>query len=103
MLFYLQMKWNIEGRLSFDEVWDLEVRESVSAHGAFTVVGIYKVAGQKRVIAIIEMDSADELDRVIMGGLPLREYLEFEAIWPLRTFDGFIEDCKTHFGAIAPG
>jgi hypothetical protein len=30
-----------------------------------------------------------------MRKLPLREYLEFEAIWPLRTFEAFIEDCKT--------
>jgi hypothetical protein len=24
---------------------------------------------------------------------------EFEAIWPLRTFESFIEDCRTGFAA----
>jgi muconolactone D-isomerase len=60
---------------------------------------MYKVAGQRRVLAIVEIDSADDLDRIIMGKLPLREYLEFEAIWPLRPFESFIEDCKTGFTA----
>jgi hypothetical protein len=31
--------------------------------------------------------------------LPLREFLEFEAIWPVRPFENFLEDCRTHFGA----
>ena len=45
------------------------------------------------------MESAEALDRTILGHLPMREYLEFEAIWPLRTFEGFLEDCRTHYGA----
>ena len=100
MLIYMQMLWNIEGRLSFDEVWKMEVEEAVAAQGHFKVIGMYKVSGQRRVLAIVEIDSADELDRIIMGKLPLREYLEFEAIWPLRTFEAFVEDCKSGF--IAP-
>jgi hypothetical protein len=40
-----------------------------------------------------------ELARTIFGRLPMREVLEFEAIWPLRDFDGFLKDCRTHFGA----
>ena len=98
MIFFLQMRWNIEGRLSFKEVWDLEVEESEAAQSGFKILGLYKVAGQKRVLAVVDIPSADDLDRTIMGQLPLREYLEFEAIWPLRPFEGFIEDCRTHFG-----
>jgi len=45
------------------------------------------------------MPSADELDRAIFGRLPMREFLEFEAIWPLRDFEDFLADCKTHFQA----
>ena len=33
------------------------------------------------------------------GRLSLREFLEFEAIWPVRPFENFLEDCRTHFGA----
>ena len=98
MIFLLQMRWNIESRLTFKEVWDLEIEESEAAHTGFKVLDMFKVAGQKRVIAIIDVPSADDLDRTIMGHLPLREYLEFESIWPLRPFENFLEDCRTHFG-----
>jgi muconolactone D-isomerase len=98
VLFYMQMRWNIEGRLSFNELCDLEIEESKAANAGFKIVGMYKVAGQRRVIAIVDTPSADDLDRTIMGGLPLREFLEFEAIWPVRPFESFLDDCRTHFG-----
>jgi hypothetical protein len=69
----------------------------------FKLVAMYKVAGQRRVIALAEMETAEDLDRVILGRLPLREVLEFEAIWPLRSFESFLEDCRTHFGAKEAG
>jgi muconolactone delta-isomerase len=63
---------------------------------------MYKVAGQKRVLAIVDMESPEALDRAVFR-LPMREYLEFEVIWPLRTFEGFLQDCQTHFGQKADG
>jgi muconolactone delta-isomerase len=98
VIFYMQMRWNIEGRLTLNEVWDLEIEESKVAKDGFKILHMYKVAGQRRVIAIVETESAENLDRMILGRLPMREVLEFETIWPLRSFDGFLEDCKTHFG-----
>ena len=98
MLFYMQMRWNIENRITLDEVWDMELKEATAAQENFKLVAMYKVAGQRRVIAIVEIDSADLLDQVILGRLPLREYLEFEAIWPLRSFASFLDDCRVHFG-----
>ena len=43
MLFYMQMRWNIEGRLSFKEVWDLEIEESEAAKADFKILGMYKL------------------------------------------------------------
>ncbi|MFD8421735.1 muconolactone Delta-isomerase family protein [Streptomyces sp. NPDC059466] len=97
MLFYVQMRWNIEGRMSFDEMWDYQVREQEEVGGKVNVVRMYKVAGQRRVIAVIDAESADELDRIFMATLPLREYLDIEIIWALREFSGFVEDCKRQF------
>jgi len=101
MLFYVQMRWNIEGRLSFDELWDLETKEienaqSLDESGAVRAQ-LYKVAAQKRVIGIIDVESIDELDRTAMGRLPMREYLEFEVVWPLRDYLSFAEDVKAHY------
>lgn len=100
MLFYVQMRWNIEGRLNFDELWDLESVEADTAKGTIEsgmVKGIYKVAAQKRVIAIVDVESIEELDRTAMGRLPMREYLEFEVVWALRDYLGFAEDVKAHY------
>ena len=55
MLFYMQMRWNIEGRISFEEVWNLEIEESKAAQAGFKVVGMYKVAGQRRVIVLVDV------------------------------------------------
>jgi muconolactone delta-isomerase len=100
MLFYLQMRWNVEGRLNNQQLWQLETAEGDAAathikSGA--VKAIYKVAGQRRVVAIVDLPDAETLDRTIMAGLPMAEYLEFEAIWPLREYVPFIEDCRRGF------
>jgi muconolactone D-isomerase len=100
MLFYVQMKWNYQGRLNQEELWTLEQLEG--EHGkagihSHVVVGLYKVVSQHRVIAIVDVDSLENLDRNSMGWLPMREYLEFEQVWPLRDYPGFIEDVKARF------
>ena len=62
------------------------------------VRSIYKVAGQRRVIALVDLPEADSLDRTIMDGLPMAQYLQFEAIWPLREYLLFIKDWKVRSG-----
>ena len=97
MLFYVQMRWNHEGRISLDELWEIEREEAEHAQETLDsgfAVGLWKVAAQKRVIGIIESPSAEELDRTALGRLPMREYLEFEEVWPLRDYLGFAEDAK---------
>ncbi|MGE3908662.1 MAG: muconolactone Delta-isomerase [Chloroflexota bacterium] len=100
MLFYVQMKWNHEGRISLDELWDVEAQEAEHAKETIEsgmVVGIWKVAAQKRVIAVVDVASIEDLDRTALGRLPMREYLEFEVVWALRDYLGFAEDVKKHY------
>ncbi|MGE3270036.1 MAG: muconolactone Delta-isomerase [Chloroflexota bacterium] len=100
MLFYVQMKWNHEGRISLDELWDVEAQEAEHAKETIEsgmVVGIWKVAAQKRVIAVVDVESIEDLDRTALGRLPMREYLEFEVVWALRDYLGFAEDVKKHY------
>jgi muconolactone D-isomerase len=100
MLFYVQMRWNHEGRLTLDELWDLEAKETEAAKETIEsgmVKGIYKVAAQKRVIAVVDVESIEELDRTALGRLPMREYLDFEIVWPLRDYLGFADDVKQHY------
>lgn len=100
MLFYIQMRWNIQGRLSQDELWDLESIEAEYAKvaiGMGKVIGLYKVAAERCVIGIVDLESIEELDRIAMGGLPMAHYLEFEKVWALREYEGFAEDVKQHY------
>jgi muconolactone D-isomerase len=100
MLFYVQMKWNYQGRISQDKLWELEAEEGQHALAGLQsgmVKGIYKVVSQHRIIAICEVESLDDLDRNSMGWLPMREYLEFEHVWALRDYPGFIEDVNRKF------
>lgn len=83
-----------------EELWEVEQAEA--EHAVETInsgfcVGIWKVAAQKRVIAIIDSPDAEELDRTALGRLPMREYLEFEEVWPLRDYLGFAEDVKKRY------
>lgn len=100
MLFYVQMRWNHEGRLTLDELWEVEAEEVKTAKQTIEsglVVGIWKVAAQKRVIAVVDVESIEELDRTALGRLPMREYLEFEEVWPLRDYLGFAEDVEARY------
>ena len=101
MLFYVQMRWSYEHYgMKLDDVWEIEEIEAQHAQETIDsgkVIGIYKVAGQKRVIAIVNIETAEDLDRDVFGRLPMRDYLEFEAIWPLRDYAGFAEDVKKRF------
>lgn len=99
MLFYCQMRWNYEGRLTLDELWDVEGEETRRAQETVSsglCVGIWKVAGLKRVIAIVDVPSAEELDRAVFR-LPMADYLEFEVIWALRDYAGFAGDVGRHY------
>ncbi|MFD0683461.1 muconolactone Delta-isomerase [Actinomadura fibrosa] len=100
MLVYIQMRWNHEGRISLDDLWKVEARETEHAQETIDsgmVVGIWKVAAQKRVIAVLDVESPEELDRTALGRLPMREYLEFEAVWPLRDYQGFAADVAKRY------
>jgi len=94
VLFYVQMKWNFRD-LSFDDLMKLEAQET--GHAAETVaskmvVGIWKVASQHRVIAVVDVKSAEELDHNSMFGLPMRGNIEFEVVWPLCDYQEFAND-----------
>jgi len=48
------------------------------------IVGIYKVSGQRRVLAVADVDSPDELVQIIIGQLPIARNLEIAEVFPVR-------------------
>ncbi len=99
MLFFCQIRWNIDGKLPLEELWKKEVYEAEyvqNAKNPVKLIGIWKVASQRRVICVVDVPDADELDRNTFT-LPLADYLEFEEVWALRDYAPVIEDCRKGF------
>jgi muconolactone D-isomerase len=96
MLFFIKVRVD-HTRISENELWDLWEKEAEAALGAKAagkIVTVYKVAGQRRVIMIVNMESHDELDRIAMGAMPMRHIFEVEEILPVRDYDDFAKDVK---------
>jgi muconolactone delta-isomerase len=101
MLYYFKAR--VEPKeWSFDEMWDRWEKQADAAMAAIAsgkMVALYKVAGQRRVIGVINAESHDELDQIFMAGFPLAHNLEFEEIWPVREYEGFASDVKRRWKA----
>ena len=94
MLVYVDIHVDPKG-LSNDklwEVWEEETKAALKAKEAGTVVDLYKVSGQRRVIVILNVESHDELDQILMAGLPMAEYLEMSEVLPVRRYENFAND-----------
>ena len=81
--------------MSLDELWDLweeEAKATLEAVEAGKVVSFYKVSGQRRVVGIMDVESTDELDRILMAGLPIARYLEVKEVVPVREYEAFATD-----------
>ncbi len=50
-------------------------------------------------IGIFDVESTDELDQIVMAGLPMAEYLEFEQVLPVREYAAFAEDIRNRWNA----
>ena len=103
MLFFVDFRVNPKS-WTFDEMWDEWEKETGAALGAMEagkIVAAYKVAGQRRVIAIADVEGPDELDRIIMGGLPIAHNLEIAEVSPVREYAAFAEDVRNRWGAKA--
>ena len=94
MLFHVSFRVE-HTRLDRDEFWDEWERETQAALGAMeagVIRSLYKVAGQRRVIGIVEVESHDQLDQIVMGALPMSHHLTLEEVLPVREYAAFAED-----------
>jgi muconolactone delta-isomerase len=81
--------------MSLKELWDIwenEAKATLEAMESGKVVSAYKVCGQRRVVMLLDMDSHDEIDQVLMAGLPLAHHLEIKEIVPVREYEAFASD-----------
>jgi muconolactone delta-isomerase len=96
VLYFFKVLVRHEGMTS-DELWELWEKEAEAAQGgmeAGLIKAAYKVVGQRRVVGILDLSSHDEMDRVLMAGLPMAHVLEWEELLPVRDYADFAEDVK---------
>jgi muconolactone delta-isomerase len=96
MLFFVNVRIDPKN-LSFEEMWDVwekETEAAIGAKGVGKIVNLWKVAGQRRIIAIVNVESHDELDQIFMGALPMAHFLEFEEIFAVREYEKFAADVR---------
>ena len=96
MLFFCKVRVD-HTRITEKELWDLweqEAEAALHAKEQGTMVCVYKVAAQRRVVMIVDVPSHDFFDRLGMGMMPMRNIFEVEEILPLREYDSFAEDVK---------
>ena len=59
-----------------------------------TIICVYKVATQRRVVMIVDVPNHDFFDRLGMSMMPMRNIFEVVEILPLREYDSFADDVK---------
>lgn len=79
--------------------WEDEVNAAAGANEAGKIKSIYKVSGQRRVLVTLDVDSHDELDAILMAGLPMAHNLEIDEILPVRSYWDFADDVRNRWGA----
>ncbi len=100
MLVFVDFRVNPKD-MTADELWDAWEEETKAALGAMEagkLVAAYKVSGQRRVLGILDVESHDELDQIIMAGLPLAHNLEIAEVLPVRLYSDFAEDVRNRWG-----
>ena len=96
MLFFVRFDVTQPSNVSNDDliaIWMREAEAAVGAMDAGAVPHLWKVAGQRLVLGIVDLPTAEDLDRAL-GGLPIiREMgagMRTEA-WPIYDYRQFAE------------
>lgn len=75
-------------------VWQEEAKAALGAKAAGVVVDLWKCVGQRRIIAVVQVDSPDMLDQILFT-LPIMKTMGQHVqvdVTPLRRYEDFAAD-----------
>lgn len=78
-------------------IWDEEAEVALGAKAAGVVVDLWKVVGERRVIAIVDVSSPDMLDQILLD-LPIKKKMGQHVnvkVSSLRKYEAFAADVKS--------
>ncbi len=105
MLYHIDLRLEYPATMSqaeFLAIWSEEADAAMDAKKAGILVNLWKCVGTRRVIAILNVESPDQLDQIMLD-LPivkkLGQYLTVE-ITSLRSYEDFATDMKARKNSI---
>jgi muconolactone delta-isomerase len=111
MLFHLDFHVDYGARMSQQDLfatWSREAAAAMDAKRAGVVVDLWKCAGERRVICIVDVDSHDALDEILLTLPIIVEMGQFVdvKVTALRRYEDFaasVHRLRQHEGASASG
>ncbi len=81
-------------------IWAREAEAALGAKNAGVVIDLWKCVGARRVIAIVNVDSLDTLDQILLDLPIMKEHGQHVHvdITPLRRYEDFATDVKERLG-----
>ena len=103
MLFLLEFNVEYPAGMSQSDLFQIWAREADAALGAKqagAVVDLWKCVGQRRVVAVVNIDSHDTLDQILLDLPIMKEHGQHVHIdvTPLRRYEDFAADVKQRAG-----
>ncbi len=99
MLYLLDFHVEYPGDMSqkqLFEIWSREADAAIGAKEAGVVVDLWKCVGERRVVAVVQVDSPDTLDQILLD-LPIMkehgQHVDVE-VTALRRYEDFAADVK---------
>ena len=99
MLYMLDFRIGYPATMSQNElfrIWAKEAEAALAAKAEGAIVDLWKCAGTRRVLAVVDVDSHDTLDRILMD-LPIMsehgQHVDVQTI-PLRRYEDFASDVR---------
>ena len=103
MLYHLAFRVDYDaGQTQQDlfRIWAEEAEVALGAKSAGTVVDLWKVVGERRVFAVVDVDGPDTLDGILFD-LPIMklhgQHVQVE-VKALRRYEDFAADVKARLG-----
>ncbi len=103
MLYHVDFHVEYPASMSQRDLFSIWAREAEGVAGAMkagVVVDIWKCVGARRVLAIVNVDSPDTLDQILLD-LPIMKELGQHVrvdVTPLRKYENFAADVKKRLG-----
>ncbi len=99
MLFHLDFQVGYSANMTQNDLFDIWTEEASAALGAKeagVVVDLWKVVGERNVIAIVNVESHEMLDQILLD-LPIMRRMGQHVqvnVRAIRTYEGFASDVK---------